>query len=79
MITTVQAIQSLRPNSQFVITGDDVESIVWHTDDEPLTKKQVTDEIKRLEAEAAAKVNARTAALAKLAALGLTAEEVAAL
>jgi hypothetical protein len=66
------------------MNGDDVEGIIWHTPDvQPLTAKEVATEVKRLEQaeidEAAAKAAARESAEAKLAALGLTADEVAAL
>lgn len=79
MVTIIQAIQSLRPNAQFVITENDIENIVWHTDDEPLTVEQVTNEVKKLETQEKAKTAARASALAKLAELGLTEEEVKAL
>jgi len=64
--------------------GDDVENITWHTPDvEPLTAKEVQAEVKRLEkAEANAEAEAAAAkasALAKLAALGLSESEVAAI
>jgi hypothetical protein len=84
MIEIGQAIISLRPGAEWTMNGDDVESIIWHTlDVEPLTLKQVDAEIKRLEQaeidEAAAKAAARKSAEVKLAALGLTADEIAAL
>ena len=84
MITTAEAIMSLRPGVEWSMSGDDVEGIIWHTPDvQPLTSKQVAAEVKRLEQaeidEAAAKAAARQSAEAKLAALGLTADEVAAL
>jgi hypothetical protein len=66
------------------MNGDDVEGIIWHSEGvQPLTSKQVAAEVKRLEQaeidDAAAKAAARESAEAKLAALGLTADEVAAL
>jgi hypothetical protein len=84
MITTAHAVMSLRPGAEWSMNGDDVAGIIWHTPDvEPLTSKQVAAEVKRLEQaeidEAAAKAAARESAEAKLAALGLTADEVAAL
>jgi len=84
MITTQQAVMSLRPGVEWTMNGDDVEGIIWHTPDvQPLTAKEVAAEVKRLEQaeidEAAAKAAARESAEAKLAALGLTADEVAAL
>ena len=81
MITTQQAVQSLRPNIEWSMSGDDVAGITWHTPDvEPLTEAEVAKEMKRLEkaldAEQANKDAARVSAVAKLAALGLDALEV---
>ena len=84
MITTQQAIMSLRPGVEWSMNGDDVEGIIWHTPDvEPLTTAEVEAEILRLEAAAvdaeAAKVAARESAMAKLSALGLNVSEVEAI
>jgi len=81
MITTAQAVMSLRPNIEWSMNGDDVENIIWHTPDvEPLTTAEVETEILRLEQAAvdaeAAKVAARESAVAKLSALGLNIDEV---
>jgi len=81
MITTDQAIMSLRPNLEWSMNGDDVAGITWHTPDvEPLTEAEVAKEMKRLEkaldAEQATKDAARVSAVAKLAALGLNEAEV---
>jgi len=81
MITTAQAVQSLRPGIEWSMNGDDVANITWHTPDvEPLTEAEVTKEMKRLEkaldAEQAAKDAARVSAVAKLSALGLNEAEV---
>jgi len=66
------------------MTDDDVEGIIWHTEGvQPLTTAEVETEVARLEqAEidaAAAKEAAKASALAKLQALGLTAEEAQAI
>jgi hypothetical protein len=84
MITTGEAVVSLRPGAEWSMNGDDVEGITWHTPDvEPLTSKQVAAEVKRLEQaaidEAAAREAAKASALAKLEALGLTADEAQAI
>jgi len=84
MITTAQAVVSLRPGAEWSMNGDDVENIIWHTEGvEPLTAKEVAAEVKRLEKaaadEAAAKDAAKASALAKLEALGLTADEAQAI
>ena len=56
MITTAQAVMSLRPGVEWSMNGDDVEGIIWHTEEaEPLTTAEVEAEIQRLEAEAVAK------------------------
>jgi hypothetical protein len=84
MITVQQAVASLRPNTEWSMNGDDVEGIIWHTEGvQPLTAKEVAAEVKRLEKAAADEVAAREAAkasaLAKLEALGLTADEAQAI
>jgi hypothetical protein len=84
MTTTAQAIASLRPNTEWTMNGDDVEGIIWHTEGvQPLTAKEVAAEVKRLEKaaadEAAAREAAKASALAKLEALGLTADEAQAI
>ena len=84
MITKARAIMSLRPNTEWTMNGDDVEGIIWHTEGvEPLTSAEVQAEIVRLEkAQAQAEADreaAKASALAKLEALGLTAEEAQAI
>jgi hypothetical protein len=65
MISTQQAVMSLRPNIEWSMSGDDVEGIIWHTPDvEPLTTAEVTAEIKRLEKAEADKATADAAATA---------------
>jgi hypothetical protein len=81
MITTAQAIMSLRPGIEWTMNGDDVEGIIWHTPNvEPLTITEVEAEIIRLEQEAenaeANRIAAKESAMQKLAALGLTEAEV---
>jgi len=64
MITKIQAIQSLRPGVEWVMNGDDVAGITWHTPDvEPLTEAEVAKEMKRLEALAKTTEANRVAAL----------------
>jgi len=81
MITKSEAVASLRPDTEWVMYGDDLEGIIWHTPNvEPLTTAEVETEILRLEQAAvdaeAAKVAARESAVAKLSALGLNIDEV---
>ena len=81
MITTVQAVMSLRPGVEWSMNGDDVEGITWHTQGvTPLTTAEVEAEMVRLEQAAvdaeAARVAARESAVAKLSALGLNEVEI---
>ena len=71
---TTLAIQKLRPSSEFVITDGDLSNIHWDLlDGEPPTEA----EILAAEAEIIAENEAKKAAsLAKLAALGLTPEDL---
>ena len=65
MITTAQAVASLRPGIEWSMNGDDVEGITWHTEGaEPLTSAEVAAEVKRLEKAKADKVKADAAATA---------------
>jgi len=59
MITTQQAVVSLRPGIEWSMSGNDVAGITWHTPDvEPLTQAEVDAEMVRLEsAEATAEAN----------------------
>jgi hypothetical protein len=82
MITTAQAVMSLRPNTEWSMNGDDVENIIWHTPNvEPLTKAEVEAEVARLEQVAADKeaadAAARVAAVAHAKSLGFTDEMIA--
>ena len=50
-ITIIDAIQSLAPNAQWVLRGEKIyENIEWHSSTKP-TKKQVEDELVRLQTE----------------------------
>ena len=84
MIRISQAVANLRPNIEWSMNGDDVENITWHTEGvEPLTTAEVQAEMQRLEQVAVDEVDARAAlrasAEAKLAALGLTLDEITAI
>lgn len=77
MILIGQAIQSLRPNTEWTLNGNDVENIVWHTKNvEPLTSAEVQAELNKLEQEEA---NKKEIAKNKLAALGLDSDDLKAL
>ena len=78
----VEALYNIAPNTEWVLVGDDYENINWIKGDKP-TSKQVQDEIaflpqKRLAKETEAQAK-KAAAEAKLAALGLTADDLKAL
>ena len=82
MITTAQAVASLRPNTEWSMNGNDVENIIWHTEGvEPLTSSEVAAEIKRLEKaesdKAKADKAATEAAIAHAKSLGFTDEMIA--
>ena len=77
MITTQQAVMSLRTGIEWSMNGDDVAGITWHTEGvEPLTQSEVDAEVVRLEsAEATAETNrvaTITAARDHAASLGFT-------
>jgi hypothetical protein len=80
----VDALRSLRPGAEFTINNEDLSTVVWYTEGVTTpTQEEIDNEIKRLEAEetakAAAKAAAKESAQAKLTALGLSDEEIAAL
>ena len=84
MIDKAEAVVSLRPDTEWVMRGDDVATIEWITPGvEPLTENEVAAEMVRLEAaaieDAAAKQAARESGVAKLLTLGLTVDEVEAM
>jgi hypothetical protein len=70
-------------NAEWTLNGSDYKGLTWLSDTPKPTKKQLDDlwEIVQaeIEAEAEAKVQAKAAAQSKLAALGLTVEDLKAL
>ena len=82
MISTAHAVMSLRPNTEWSMNGDDVEGIIWHTENvQPLTAAEVAAEMQRLEAEAVTAAEAvaagQAAAVAHAKSLGFTDEMIA--
>jgi hypothetical protein len=78
------AIRFLYPEAVFSMVNDDPNQITWVGQEFPIpTGGQLADAITAMEAEEAAKVTAKAAAKesaqAKLTALGLSGEEIAAL
>lgn len=83
-MTIAKAIASLRPDAEFTIVDNDIKTIIWHTEGVTTpTKKQIDDEVKRLEAEETAaiqaRIDAKASAIAKLEALGLNLAEAQAI
>lgn len=84
MANLTNAIQSLRPDAEFVMTADDYSTIVWHKlEGDAPTLAQIKAEMKRLaDLEVSAetsKAAAKASAITKLAALGLTEDEAKAI
>ena len=82
MATGIEVLGMLLPDGGWIITGNDYDGIQF-LECEPITKKQFTDGFAKYDAWQAkqdeAQVAAKTAAQAKLAALGLTVEDLTAL
>jgi len=83
MAIGADVLDMLIPTGGWVIYGDDFDSIIYDSEVKPITKKQYTDGFAQYDAwkaqQDAAKAQAKTAAQAKLAALGLTIEDLQAL
>ena len=83
MATGGDVLTMLCPSSEWTIYGDDYESIIWHKGEIVITKKQFEDGFAQFDAwqaqQDAAKVAAKSSAQGKLAALGLTVEDLQAL
>jgi hypothetical protein len=73
-----KAIQSLRPNAEWTLTGDDYANLIWLSNGKAPTLAEIETEIAALPAKEAAaqsaKENDKAALLAKL---GITADEAA--
>ena len=71
------------PNNKWTLNGDDYKGLTWLSDTPKPSKAELDaqwDEVKEIiESEKQAKIDAKLAAEAKLAALGLTAEDLKAL
>jgi uncharacterized membrane protein YkoI len=79
----VKVLEILLPNGGWTIYGDDFDTIIYDEGVSPITKKQFTDTLKIAEqtyiTEAEAKAQAKATAEGKLAALGLTTDDLRAL
>jgi len=82
MITGSDVLTMLIPNGGWILTGNDYEGIQF-LQCEPITKKQYTDGFAQYDAwkteKDAAKATAKASAESKLAALGLTTDDLRAL
>jgi hypothetical protein len=79
-----KAIRLLKPTAEFSINNDDYNTVKWDSlEGDAPTKKEIDDAIKQIKADeiaaAEAKATAKATAQAKLAALGLTVEDLQAL
>jgi len=79
----IEAIQSLAPKAKWTFAGNDYSEIQWLSKDPKPTLEEIESEVANLKTKKAqAKIDretAKIAAEAKLAALGLTAEDLKAL
>ena len=79
MILT-RVLNALRPGQEFTLNDDDISTIRWNSESVTTpTQEEINAKTAEILAEDQAKVEARRSALTKLEALGLTAEEIAAL
>jgi hypothetical protein len=76
MATGGQVLSMLCPDTEWTISGDDWDSIIWNLGTAPITKKEFTDGFAKYDAWKAeqdiAQANAKAELLARL---GITAEE----
>ena len=81
---TMKAIKKLKPNAEFSFNDEDYSTIQWYVlDGKAPTQAEIDDAIEQVKADEAQavidKASAKAAAQAKLAALGLTVEDLQAL
>ena len=79
-----KAILKLKPNSEFVFYDNDYSTVIWHVlEGDAPTQKEIDAAIKEVKADEAQteanKANAKATAENKLAALGLTTDDLRAL
>jgi hypothetical protein len=67
MIYAADAVNNLRPNTEWIMKDDDVDNIIWHTEGvEPISSKELQDEIARLKNIEAQKPVLKAALLERL-------------
>ena len=78
-----KAIKKINPNADFTVNGEDVNQITWLNNTTPISVEDIQAQISTVETEIKQeetnRINARTSAINKLKALGLTDEEIKAL
>lgn len=78
-----KAIKKINPNADFTVNGEDVNQITWLNNTTPISVEDIQAQISTVETEIKQeetnRINARTSAINKLKALGLTDEEIEAL
>jgi len=79
----VKAIQSIKPNAQFSLTNDDLNTLTWENGETPISIADIQAQIPIVEQEIAdaeaKKIADKASANAKLKALGLTDDEIEAI
>jgi ankyrin repeat protein len=79
----VKAIQSIKPNAQFSLTNDDLNTLTWENGETPISIADIQAQIPIVEQEIAdaeaKKIADKESANAKLKALGLTDDEIEAI
>jgi len=79
----IEAVLKIKPDAQLSVSGEDIDSIVWENGETPISKTDIEAQIpvvvKEMEDAATKKANDKASADAKLKALGLTDDEIAAL
>ena len=83
MSNIIKAIRKINPTAEVSVSGDDINSIVWHNGTTPISKSEIEAMIPTVEQEIAdaiqTKIDDKASANAKLKALGLTDNEIEAL
>ena len=80
IIKIVKAIQKIKPDAQFSLSGEDLDNLTWENGETPISKADIEAQIpvvvKEIEDAAAKKATDKASADAKLKALGLTDDEI---
>jgi len=78
-----RAVKILNPKAQMSISGNDLDTIVWENETNPISKSDIEAKLEQaqneLDAEEQVKIDNKTSAQNKLKALGLTDAEIEAL